>query len=481
MRNFLYIVGCAALLASCNLYKNYERPEDLTQGIDSLYRDTLGTYAIVKGDTANFGNTPWQEVFTDPQLQTLIRKALANNVNLLDADLTIQQAEANLKVARLAYYPSLTLSPQGTITSWDFGNATKTYNVPVSASWQLGAVGELRNNKKQAGVALELTKASKQAVRTSLIASVANMYYTLQMLDEQLKTTQATVDIWAENVRAMKLMKESAMTNEAAVAQAEANYYNLLATVPTLKQSITQTENALCLLLREAPHPIARGAFNADNFPKDYSTGVPLQLLANRPDVHAAELQLASNFYGINVARSAFYPAFNLTASAGWTNNAGTIINPGKILSSVVASLTQPLFANGKLKANLKIAKLQYESSKLNFENALLTAGQEVSDALTSYHTACQQEQLCQKQVDALTTALHTTEQLFLYSESTTYLEKLTAQQSLIQAQLTLISNKFDKVQAAISLYQALGGGRETAEETAGTEKAAESDIAQTD
>lgn len=468
MKNLLYIVGCSTLLCSCGIMSNYQRPEGLTNGIDSLYRDTTSTYATVKADTTNFGNTPWQDVFTDPQLQALITKALANNTDMQSAELSVQKVEAALKVARLAYYPSIAFSPQGTLSSWDFGKATKTYNVPVSASWQFNLFS-LRNNKKQAQVNLDMTKAYKQATRTSIIASVANLYYTLQMLDEQLKTTEETVKIWAENVRAMELMKEAAMTNEAAVGQAKANYYNLLTTVPVLKQSISQTENALCSILHEAPHPISRSTFNADAFPASYSTGVPLQLLANRPDVRAAEMQLASAFYGVNVARSAFYPSLNISGQAGWTNAAGSaIVNPGKILASAVASLTQPIFANGQLKAQLKISKLEYENARLQFEQSLLNAGQEVSNALATYQAAQQQQDSRQKQVETLTNTLENTKQLFQYSTGTTYLETLTAQQSLIQAQLELISVKFDKVQAAITLYQALGGGRETADEANG-------------
>ena len=454
------------MLASCGIYKNYERPQQLAQGIDSLYRDTTATYSVVKADSVNFGNTPWEQVFTDPQLQTLIRKALANNTNLLNADLSIQQIQAGLKMERLAYYPSLAFSPQGTLSSWDFNKASKTYAFPIAASWQLGSMGTIRNTKKQYEMNLEMSKAAKQAARTSIIANVANLYYTLQMLDEQLKTTEATIKIWAENVRAMELMKTGGMTTQAAVSQAKANYYNLQATIPTLKNSISQSENALCTLLCEAPHPISRGTFNADAFPADYSVGMPVQLLANRPDVHAAEMKIAAAFYGVNIAKSAFYPSLNITAQGSWTNNAGMIVNPGKILATLLGNITQPLFANGKLKANLKISELQYEAAQNDFKSTLINAGSEVSNALAQYQAASQQEEACKRQVAELTTALESTQQLFQHSTGTTYLETLTAQQSLIQAQLTLISDKFDKVQAAINLYQALGGGREVESNT---------------
>lgn len=462
MKSIISIIGCSVLMVGCTgIYKNYERPQQLADGIENLYRDTTSTYSVVKADTANFGNTPWQEVFTDPQLQALIQKALDNNTNLLNADLNIQKVEAGLKMSRLAYYPSLAFSPQGTLSSWDFNKASKTYAFPIAASWQLGSMGTIRNTKKQYETNLEMTKAAKQATRTSIIAGVANLYYTLQMLDEQLKTTEATINIWAENVRAMELMKTGGMTTQAAVSQAKANYFNLQSTVPTLKNSISQAENSLCLLLCEAPHPISRGTFNADAFPASYSTGMPVDLLANRPDVHAAEMSIASAFYGVNIAKAAFYPSLNITASGSWTNSAGMIVNPGKILANLIGNITQPLFANGKLKANLKISELELQAAQNDFKQTLLSAGQEVSNALAQYQAAAQQEEACKKQVAELTTALESTQQLFQHSTGTTYLETLTAQQSLIQAQLTLISDKFDKVQAAISLYQALGGGRE--------------------
>lgn len=460
MKHILPIIGCSVMLVGCSgIYKNYERPASLTQGMDSLYRNT--TENVVNADTASYGNTPWQEVFTDPQLQAIINKALANNTNLLNADLSIQQIQADLKMQRLAYYPSIAFQPQGTMSSWDFNKASKTYAFPIAASWQFASMGTIRNTKKQYEMNLEMTKAAKQAARTTIIANVANLYYTLQMLDEQLKTTQATINIWAENVRAMEAMKEGGMTNQAAVSQAKANYYNLQSTVPTLKNSITQTENALCTLMCEAPHSISRGTFNADNFPTSYSIGMPVQLLANRPDVHAAEMKIASAFYNVNIAKAAFYPSLNITAQGSWTNNAGMIVNPGKILATLLGSISQPLFANGRLKANLKISQLQYEAAQNDFKSTLLSAGQEVSNALAQYQAAAQQEEACRHQVAELTTALENTKMLFQHSASTTYLETLTAQQSLIQAQLTLISDKFDKVQAAINLYQALGGGRE--------------------
>lgn len=460
-KNNIFILGCTVLMSSCHIYSNYERPDGLPT--EKLYRDTTAVYAaLAENDTTNFGNTPWQEVFTEPQLQSLIRTALEKNTDIRTAELTIQQAEAGLQTSRLAFLPSLTFTPQGTISKIEGFPNTKTYSVPLQASWQIDAFGSLRNAKKQAEVTLWQTRAASQATQTAIIASVANMYYTLQMLDEQLSVTKKTAKLWEKNVETMEAMQVAAMTNAAAVSQAKANLYQIRTTIPALEESIRQTENALCALMHDVPHPIERAAFTASGFPAQLSAGVPLQLLSNRPDVKAAELQLAYAFYGVNKARSAFYPQITLTGQAGWSNSAGSMItNPAKFLASGIASLVQPLFMKGQLRANLKVSKLQQEAAQLEFEQSLLNAGQEVSNALGSYQAAIEQAKMREQQVEELESALEKTEFLFSHGNTTTYLEILTAQQSLLQAQLSLISDRFDKVQAAISLYQALGGGRE--------------------
>lgn len=457
MKKILFILAGTLVLAGCKSYKNYERPQTIADTAnEQLFRDVQAT------DTMSFGNRPWREVFTDAQLQQLIEKALAQNTDLQKADHNIKKARIGLKVSKLSYLPTLAVAPQGSITSTDGMKAIKTYTLPLSLSWELGSWGSLRNNRKKAGVDTLIAASAKQATQTAIVSAVANLYYTMQMLDEQLRTTNETVVLWKKNVDAMEAMQEAGLTTNAAVAQARANFYELQTTVPTLEHSIRQTENALCVILNEAPHPIARSAFNADAFPADFSTGVPLQLLSSRPDVKIAELQLASAFYNTNIARSAFYPSLTLTGTAGWTNSAGSaIINPAMFLANAVGSLVQPLFAQGKLRAQYKIAKIEEESLTLDFRNTLLTAGQEVSDALSSYQTATAKAEKRKLEVEQLEQALEKTLFLFSHGNTTSYLETLTAQQSLLSAKLKLISDKYDKLQAGISLYQALGGGRD--------------------
>ena len=457
MKKILFILAGTLVLAGCKSYKNYERPQSIEDTAkEQLFRDVQGT------DTMSFGNMPWREVFTDAQLQQLIEKALAQNTDLQKADHNIQKARIGLKVSKLSYLPTLAVAPQGQIASFDGGKATKTYTLPLSLSWELGSWGSLRNNRKKAGVDTLIAAGAKQATQTAIVSAVANLYYTMQMLDEQLRTTNETVVLWKKNVDAMEAMHEAGLTTNAAVAQARANFYELQTTIPTLEHSIRQTENALCVILNEAPHPIARSAFNADAFPADFSTGVPLQLLSSRPDVKIAELQLASAFYNTNIARSAFYPSLTLSGTAGWTNSAGSmVLNPAKFIANAVGSLVQPLFAQGKLRAQYKIAKIEQESLTLDFRNTLLSAGQEVSDALSAYQTAIAKAEKRQLEVEQLEQALDKTLFLFSHGNTTSYLETLTAQQSLLSAQLSLISDKYDKLQAGISLYQALGGGRD--------------------
>lgn len=449
-----------ALLAfnSCRIYKSYERPENMpTSG---LFRDTLTTTGVLTSDTINFGNTPWRQVFTDPALQSLIERALERNTNLLSAEETVKQAQAMLTASKLAYLPSLSLSPQGTISSFDGAKATKTYSVPVTASWQLDIFGSIRNAKEQSKSVLLQSSAYKQSVQTQLIANIASLYYTMLMLDEQLRITRETSEIWKKNVDAMEAMQRAAMTDAAAVEQSRANYLQVLATIPTLEQSIRESENALSVILREPPHTITRSTLAEQHMSENLSAGVPLQLLANRPDVRAAEYSLREAFYVTNAAYSAFYPQLTITGSAGWTNSNGMIVNPGKVLTTLIGQLTQPLFAQGRLTANLKVAKSQERVAQLNFEQALLNAGQEVSNALYSYKSSMEKANLDKKQVESLTITRDRTNELFKYDASTTYLEKLTAEMSLLNAQLTLVNDEYSKLQAVVDLYAALGGGR---------------------
>lgn len=454
MKKIVFTLATTALLSSCGIYSSYERPADIKT--DNLYGATVTESA----DSAGLAALPWRSLFTDPTLQSLIEKGLQNNTDMRTAALGIEQAEASLKAAKLSFFPSFALAPQGGFNSVDWAKASKTYTIPLSASWQVDIFGSLRNAKKRAQVQLESSKAYKQAVQTQLIATIANYYYTLAMLDEQLNVSKATADIWKENIKTYKALMNVGQTTSAAVAQAEGNYYNVCAQIVDLEQQITEVENSFSTLLGETVSSIQRQSINDWKAPQSITVGIPSYALANRPDVKNAELALASAFYSTNAARSAFYPALNLTGTLGWTNDLGVIVNPGKWIWQAVGSLTQPIFQNGKLRANLKISKAQQEEAQLAFQQTLLNAGAEVNTAMAKIQNNTEKEELNDKRIASMEQAVKST-QLLMQNSSTNYLEVLTAQQSLLSAQLSKISTQFAKIQGTIELYQALGGGAE--------------------
>ena len=450
-------VSCL-LLSSCGIYTTYERPSDINT--DGLYGQDLNEEAVAV-DTASIASLSWRELFTDSHLQMLIEHALQSNTDLLSAQQRIKEAEATLSSAKLAYLPSFMLTPQGGVSSFDKSKGSWTYTGIASASWEIDIFGKLTNAKRRSKALYLQSLEYEQAVSTSLIANVANLYYTLLMLDEQYRISEETAVNWRESVRAMRAMMAAGMTNEASVSQSEANCRQVEASLLDLKQQIKEVENSLSILLGEVPGGIERGHLAGQDFPEDLTVGVPLQLLSRRPDVKSAELSLASAFYSTNAARSAFYPSITLSGTAGWTNSAGNmIINPGKLLLSAVGALTQPLFNKGLNIAQLKIAKAQQEEAKLAFQQALLNAGSEVNNALTQVQTARGKTELRTGQIISLENALRST-QLLMQHGTSTYLEVLTAQQSLLSAQLTQVADRFDEIQGIINLYQALGGGRD--------------------
>ena len=442
MKKIIVLTTATALLSSCGIYTKYQ-PAETTP--DNLYGEEVAV-----DDTTNFGNVNWRELFTDPQLQALIEQGLQNNTDLRSAQLQIEEAEAALMSAKLAFLPSFALSPQGTISSFDGGKATKTYTLPVTASWELDIFGRLRNAKQQAKALYAQSKDYQQAVRTQLIAGIANVYYTLLMLDEQLAISQQTEEAWKETVASTRALMDAGLANEAATSQMEAAYYSVQTSILDLKEQINQVENSLALLLAETPRRYERGKLADQRLPEDVAVGVPMQMLSNRPDVRAAERSLEQAFYATNQARAAFYPSIVLSGSAGWTNSAGSmIVNPGKFLASAVGSLTQPLFNKGQIMAQYRIAKAQQEEASLSFQQALLNAGSEVNDALVACQTSKAKTLLFEKQIQSLEKALESTS-LLMEHGTTTYLEVLTARQSLLSAQLSQTANRFTEIQLSL-------------------------------
>lgn len=457
--NKIFLFASASLLmTSCGLYNKYERPEVNAKGIVRDVQSITDTLAVA--DTASFGNLPWREVFTDPQLQSLIETGLANNTNLLNAALNVKMVEDQLMIAKLAFVPGFTFSPQGTVASWDGNKATKTYSLPVTASWSVDLFGNLLNVKRSAQMALLATKDYQQVVQTKVISNIANMYYTLLMLDKQLQVVNDMSKLVEETWNIMKIQKELGRVKETSVQSAEANLYSVQAQAADLKRQIRETENSLSLLLGQQAQTIKRGTFEGQSLPSKFSTGIGLQLLNNRPDVHYAEMSLAQCFYDVNTARSKFYPNITISGTGAFTNSGGGgIVNPGKWLLSAVGSLTQPIFAHGQIVAGLKVAKAKQEQAYNTWQNAVLSAGSEVSNALVLYNSSDEKSKFEEKQVESLKKNVEYNKMLF-NDGSATYLEVITAQQSLLNAELSKVADDFYKMQAVVNLYYALGGGR---------------------
>lgn len=441
-----------------SLYGKYERPQVNTAG---LVRDAVSsTDTLAVADTASFANIPWRSVFTDPQLQALISKCLANNPDLLNAALNVDMAEAQLKAAKLAFLPGFSFTPQGTIASWDYGKATKTYQLPVNASWDANLFGNLTAAKRAAQVSMLQARDYQVAVQTKLIANVANMYYTLLMLDKQLQIVSDMEKLTKDTWEIMKIQHQSvAGVRSTAVQSAEANYLSVQTQKEDLNRQVRETENSLSLLLGEQAHAIPRGNLDSQSLPTTFSTGVGIQLLGNRADVHANEMALANCFYNIEAARARFYPSLTINGAGAFTNSGGMgITNPGKMLWSAVASLTQPIFAKGQLTAGLRVAEDQYKQAYNTWQNSVLAAGSEVSNALVLYNASDAKSKLEEKRIAVLKKNVEDTKSL-MASAGSTYLEVITAESNLLNSQLSKVQDDFSKMQAVVNLYYALGGG----------------------
>ena len=408
--NIIIIAFAALSLTGCkSLYGNYERPDVKTSGI---VRDPVDDKAALAG-SSDFGNLPWRSVFTDPQLQTLIEKALENNPDLLNAALNIDIAEQQLRASKLAFLPSVVFAPNGSISH--FGthtSSTQAYTLPITASWDVDLFGKLSSQKKAAQMALIQSRDYKVAVQTNLICNVANLYYTLLMLDRQKQIVDDMSGLTKNTWDMMKLQMEFGRARSTSVQSAEAAYYSVQTQGADIKRQIRETENTLSLLLGEPAQSIARGSLENQSLPTNFSGGIGVQLLSNRADVHANEMALAQCFYNIQEARSRFYPALNISPTGAWTNSNG-LVNPGKLLLSVVGSLTQPIFMRGQLKAGLRVAEDRYKQAYNTWQNSILKAGAEVSNALVAYNSADEKNKLQQQKIDGLKQNVEHTQKLY--------------------------------------------------------------------
>ncbi|KAF2079962.1 efflux transporter outer membrane subunit [Flavobacterium sharifuzzamanii] len=459
---YILLVMTAALISACSVTKKYERPTTLKT--DQLYRDQSTT------DSTTIADMPWNTVFKDEKLNALIQKGLEQNLNLKNAIENIVQARASLRQSKLAYYPSLQLDANVTHNKQsqaglnfpagiNINTLTTTYKLGVSSSWEIDVWGKLSSSKRAALATYLASDAAKQAVQTQLIADIANNYFLLLSYDESLKITEETLKSRIENVATIKALKEGAIVTGAAVVQSEANQHAAEVLIPDLKQSIRETENAINILLGQGPGPIDRGVLGTQIIPEKIAIGMPAQLLNNRPDVRQAEFNFRVAFESTNLAKTYFYPSLTLTASTGFSNLELKDFFSNSIFYSIIGGLTQPLFNHGLNKMRLTTAQSQQLQAYNNFQQSLLVAGQEVSNALYAYQMAVEKEDSRAKQIAALEKAVDFTQELLEYSSATNYTDVLTSQQNLLAAQLNGVNDNLQKLQAVINLYRALGGG----------------------
>ena len=446
----------AGALYSCRIIHPYRTPDVGTAG---LYRD------VTAQDTQTLASLHWNELFTDTLLQKLVAEGIAQNLNLRIAYTRIEQARAYYQQSRLAFFPSLNLNASATeqrlpqVQTREFALPGRQYQLGLSASWLIDVWGRLRSAKRSNLALLLQNEAYARAVQSNLVADIANYYFSLLALDQQLLITEQTVEARRATVAVMRELKEGAIVTEAAVVQSEANQYAAEVTLPDIRRNIRETEHILSILLGRVPGPVTRSTLESQRVEAPLQTGLPSQLLGNRPDVQQAEFSFRSYFELTNVARTYFYPSLTITASGGLSNVVlSNFFNTGSLIGSVTGSLAQPLFAQGANRARLRAAQAQQQEAYLNFQNTLLRAGQEVSNALFAHQTALEKMRVREYQLVALQRSLDYSQELVRYGFAN-YSEVLIAQQNLLSAQLGGVNDRLQQLQAVVDLYNALGGG----------------------
>ena len=458
MKKYICILLAGLCLTSCGVYKKYqsqsEAPADLFGSGDSIAQVAL--------QEASIARLSWREFFTDPLLQQLIDSALANNTDMQSARIVVEQAQASLKAAKLAYLPSLSLNPNASVystmgTNGSFSSAAYSYSIPLQLDWNIGISGSVTVNKRKTKALLEQAKAARDATQANLISTVAQYYFQLLLLDKEMKILTETDSLWDVSLETERALWENGQAYSTAVNQMESSCMNVKTQIVDTKRAILATENALCKVLRVTPRHIDRAEWGAYSLPERFGTGVPAALLENRADIKAADQALAEAFYNTAAARAQFYPSFSLQGLLGWTNNGGVIADPGALLLKAAASVMQPVFAQGKLVANLKIAKLNQQDKLNQYVQTVIEAGNQVNEALADCQVAKDKDEYYKRQVAVLHEAYNGTHEL-MGAGKASYLEVLTAQESLLSAQLNEAENLYDGATALIGLYIALGG-----------------------
>lgn len=459
----LSLVLVAFSLQSCFVAKKYQQPE--IEAVDQ-YRN------VSTSDSATLASMPWKELFTDANLQSLIQKALDNNLDYLMAIERVNAAEAYYKQGKMGYLPSLSMGANGgnyelsdnSLTGISAGgNAPnyENYQLTGTISWEADIWGKIRSNKRASQAGYLQSEASRRAVESSLVGNLASAYFQLIALDAQVDVAKQTVTNRTESLATMKSLKEAGQVTEAAVKQTEAQLYSTQILLLNLEENVNLLENTLSLLLGQNAGTIVRGKLDDQKIMTELQTGFPAQLLRNRPDVMVAEYGLMNAFELTNVARSNFYPSISISASAGLESiNFDDWFSTSSLFSNVIGNLTQPLFNKRSIRTKYEVAKAQQAEARYNFQKSMLQAGKEVSDALYSYESEGRKYEIHKMELEALTKAVEYSEELLINGyQNTTYIEVLTARSNALTSEINTIDTKFQQLNTIVELYLSLGGG----------------------
>ena len=464
LSNIFIVAAVSLMLTGCGLYNKYEKTVEESADV---FGNDQGIKAAM-GETS-IAEMSWREFFTDPLLQQLIEQALANNTDMATARINVEKSEIALKARKLAYLPSLYFSPQGALSSFDGAKATKSYTLPLDVSWDIDVFGSNTNKKRAAKAVLLQSQMAEESTRSNLISAIAQQYFYLQLLDRELDILLETDSLWKVSLDTQQALYENGKTFSTAVNQQESSWLSVKLQIVSTRRSIRSVENDICSLLCITPQHIERSHWSADEdyhsasegqrlFEERYmKIGVPAMMLERRPDIRLANYYMEEAFYNVQAARAAFYPTITLTGEAGWTNNGG-LVNPSKLLWQLVGSLTQPIFARGQINANYKTAQLTEENMKKKYVQTVIDAGNQVNEAIADCQAAREMHDYYHRQVEVLHEAYLGTHEL-MDNGKAAYLEVLTAQESLLSAQLNEATNMYNGAQSIISLYIALGGG----------------------
>ena len=462
MKKVILFFAVGFLFTGCGLYNNYEKTVQEPEGVFGVTPDITSATS-----ETSIAEMSWREFFSDPLLQQLIEQALANNTDLNSARINIEKSEIYLRTKKLAFLPSVYFSPQGSFSKFGSESWTRSYTIPLDVSWDVDVFGSLRNKKRAAKAALLQAQMTEESTRSNLISSVAQEYFYLQLLDRELDILISTDSLWKASLDTQQALYENGQAYSTAVNQQESSWLDVKLQIVAIKRAIRSTENEICSLLCITPQHIERSKWYADEyhsssdkklFEERYmKVGVPAMMLERRPDIRLANFYIEEAFYNVQAARAAFYPSITLTGELGWSNNGG-FVNPGKLLLQLVGQLSQPIFARGQINANYKTAQLTEENLKKKYVQVVVDAGNQVNEAIADCRAARQNHDYYHRQVEVLHEAYIGTHEL-MDNGKAQYLEVLTAQESLLNAQLNEASNMYNGAQALISLYVALGGG----------------------